>query len=185
MAANHVPSDQVPALSSQNIYTDPSYPNLFSSVDRYGNHSWEPQLSQHPTLAPAPAPSPSPQAWHHGTYAQQPFTALSQAYGNQPHSLRTASPYQYGQFSQQGAMPSYDQAPNVDPSLALDPNAVRQQQTSPYPMPMRNVAAQPHSVTVTPQALQQSTSSLQNIRPSASPFQVSALCTLYSITLCN
>ncbi len=169
MAANHVPSDQVPqALPGQNIYTDPSYPNLFSSVDRYGNPSWEAQLNHHTGLAP----SPSPQAWHHGTYTQQPFNAHSQAYGGQTPGLRTASPYQYGQFSQQGSIPSYDQASNVDPALALDPN-VRQQQQSPYPMPMRNVAPQSNPVTVTPQALQQGVAPLQNIRPSISPFQVS------------
>ncbi|CAO2655724.1 Nn.00g045270.m01.CDS01 [Neocucurbitaria sp. VM-36] len=167
MASNHVPSDQAP-MPGQNIYADPSYQNLFSSVDRYGTPSWDAQLNQHSGLAP----SPSTQTWHHGSFTQQPFSAISQPYGNQSQGLRTASPYQYGQFGQQGSVNNYGQASNVDPALGLDPNAIRQQQQSPYQMPMRNVTPQGQSGTVTPQALQQNATSVQNVRPSASPFQI-------------
>lgn len=171
MAPNHVPTDQGP-LQGQNIYTDPSYSNIFSSVDRYGTPSWDPQLNQqHSALAP----NPTTQSWHHGAYPQQPFNTPSQLYANHAQSgLRAASPYQYGQFTQQPAAGGYASNTTVDPSLGLDPNAVRQQQPSPYQMPMRNGTPQNHASTVTPQALQHSATSLQNIRPSASPFQVSS-----------
>jgi hypothetical protein len=168
MASNHVPSDQVP-LQGQSIYTDPSYQNLFSSVDRFGTAAWDAQLNQHSSLAPNNASS---QAWHHGSFPQQSYNAFSQPYGTQNHGLHTTSPYQYGQFGQQGSMTSYAQPSNVDPSLGLDPNALRQQQQSPYQMPMRNVTPQPHAGTITPQALQQNSVQVQNTRPSASPFQV-------------
>ncbi|KAH7083109.1 hypothetical protein BKA63DRAFT_143271 [Paraphoma chrysanthemicola] len=167
MAANHVPSDQVP-LQGQSIYTDPSYQNLFSSVDRYGTPAWDPQLGQHSGLAPSN--NTSGQAWHHGSFPQQSYNAFSQPYGTQNHGLHTASPYQYGQFGQQGSMTSYAQPSNVDPSLSLDPNALRQQH-SPYQMPMRNTTPQAHASTVTPQALQQSSAQVQNARPLASPYQ--------------
>jgi hypothetical protein len=172
MASNHVPSDQVP-LQGQSIYNDPSYQNLFSSVDRYGTPSWETQLNQHSGLAPNNAPA---QNWHHGSFPQQSYNTFSQSYNTQSQTngfQQTASPYQYGQFAQQGSMPNYAQPSNVDPSLGLDPNALRQQQHSPYPMPMRNATPQTHSGTVTPQALQHNGVQLQNARPAASPFQVS------------
>jgi hypothetical protein len=169
MASNHVPSDQVP-LQGQAIYNDPSYQNLFSSVDRYGTPSWESQLNQHSALAPN---NGSNQTWHHGAFPQQPYNAFSQSYGAQGNGFQTASPYQYGQFSQQGSMPSYAQSSNVDPSLGLDPAALRQQQQSPYQMPMRNTTPQGHANTVTPQALQHAAVQQQNTRPAASPFQVS------------
>lgn len=168
MASNHVPSDQA-SMPGQNIYVDPSYQTIFSSADRYGTPSWDAQLNQHSGLAP----NQSSQTWHHGSYTQQPFNALSQPYGSQSQGLRTASPYQYGQFGQPASISNYGQASNVDPALGLDPNAIRQQQQSPYQMPMRSATPQGHSGTVTPQALQHSATSLQNIRPSASPFQVS------------
>ncbi|KAJ4371244.1 hypothetical protein N0V83_004461 [Neocucurbitaria cava] len=156
-------------MPGQNIYVDPSYQTIFSSADRYGTPSWDAQLNQHSGLAP----NQSSQTWHHGSYTQQPFNALSQPYGSQSQGLRTASPYQYGQFGQPASMSNYGQASNVDPSLGgLDPNAIRQQQQSPYQMPMRSATPQGHSGTVTPQALQHSATSLQNIRPSASPFQI-------------
>jgi hypothetical protein len=169
MASNHVPSDQAP-LQGQSMYNDPSYQNLFSHVDRYGTPSWEAQLNQHSGLAPTNTPNPS-QAWHHGAFPQQqPYNAFSQPYTAQSNGFQTASPYQYGQFGQQTSMSSYTQPSNVDPSLGLDPAALRQQQQSPYQMPMRNLT--PHSGTVTPQALQQNGVQSQNSRPSASPFQV-------------
>ena len=171
MASNHVPSDQVP-LQGQNIYSDPSYQNLFSSVERYGTPSWDAQLNQNTGLPPN---NGSNQAWHHGSFPQQSYNAFSQSYGAQNHGFQTASPYQYGQFSQQGSMATYAQPSNVDPSLGLDPNALRQQQQSPYQMPMRNATPHAHSGTVTPQALQQNAVQLQNTRPTASPFQVSSL----------
>lgn len=169
MASNHVPSDQAP-LQAQNIYTDPTYQTLFAPTgDRYGTPSWDPQLNPQSGLA-QPA---TPQAWHHGSYTQQPYTTHSQPYGAQANGLRTASPYQYGQFAQQGPVANYGQASNVDPSLGLDPNTARQQQQSPYPMPMRHATPQGHSGTVTPQALQHNPAALQNPRPIASPYQVS------------
>jgi hypothetical protein len=168
MASNHVPSDQVP-MQGQNVYTDPSYQHLFPSVDRYGTPSWDAQLHQHNALPP----NTSAQSWHHGAYAQQPFSGSSQAYASQSHGLRTASPYQYGQFGQQGSLNSYGQQSNVDPALSMDPNAIRQQQQSPYQMPMRTQTPQGHTSTVTPQALQHSMPSLQQARPTASPYQVS------------
>jgi hypothetical protein len=175
MASNHVPNDQVP-LPGQNIYNDQSYQNLFSSVDRYGTPSWEAQLNQHSGLPPN---NGSGQNWQHGSFPQQqqqPYNAYSQSYSAQNNSYQqTASPYQYGQFGQQGPIANYTQPSNVDPSLGLDPNALRQQQHSPYPMPMRNATPQAHSGTVTPQALQQNGIQLQNSRPTASPFQVSTL----------
>jgi hypothetical protein len=70
-------------------------------------------------------------------------------------------------------MGTYAQGPNVDPTLGLDPNAIRQQQQSPYQMPMRTATPQGHTGTVTPQALQHNVPSLQNARPTASPYQVS------------
>jgi len=167
MASNHVPNEQVP-LQGQNIYSDPSYQNLFSSVDRYGTPSWEAQLHQQTGLAP----NASTQAWPHGSYPQQPYNAYSQSYGSQNTVFQTASPYQYGQFSQQGSIGSFGQPSNVDPALGLDPNGLRQQQPSPYQMPMRT--ATPQSGTVTPQALQQNAPQLQHTRPSASPYQVSS-----------
>ncbi|KAH7396813.1 hypothetical protein DE146DRAFT_51633 [Phaeosphaeria sp. MPI-PUGE-AT-0046c] len=168
--ANNVPSDHVP-LQGQNIYNDPPYQNLFSSVDRYGTPSWDTQLSQHSGLAPANA---STQAWHQGNYPQQPYNAYSQSYGTQGNGFQTTSPspYQYGQFPQQGSMPTYAQPSNVDPSLGLDPVTLRQQQQSPYTMPVRNATPQSHSGTVTPQALQHTAAPVQNVRPAVSPFQV-------------
>lgn len=69
-------------------------------------------------------------------------------------------------------MGNYGHPSNVDPSLGLDPAAIRQQQHSPYHMSLRNTTPQNHPTTVTPQALQQAVPSLQNTRPTASPFQV-------------
>ncbi|RMZ74676.1 c-x8-c-x5-c-x3-h type zinc finger [Pyrenophora seminiperda CCB06] len=168
MASNHVPSDQVP-IQGQNVYDAP-YQHLFSSVDRYGTPSWEAQLHQHSGLPPNASAG---QAWHHGSFnQQQPFNAISQSYGGQTQGLRTASPYQFGaQFSQQTTLGSYGQPSNVDPSLGLDPSTIRQQQQSPYQMPMRTVTPQGHGSTVTPQALQHNVASLQQARATATPQQ--------------
>ncbi|KAJ8105341.1 hypothetical protein OPT61_g10238 [Boeremia exigua] len=169
MASNHVPSDQVP-LQSQNIYADPSYSSFFpNNVERYGTPSWEAQLHQNATLTSGSAG----QTWH-GTYPQQSFNAQpygGQPQGGQPQAFQTASPYQYGQFTQNGSTGTFGHAA-VDPSLALNPNNLRQQQQSPYQMPVRNATPASQASTVTPQALQQNISTLQNARASASPFQV-------------
>lgn len=165
MASNHVPSDQVP-LQGQTIYTDPSYSNFFpNNVDRYGTPSWETQLHQSAALTPNAAN----QNWH-GAYPQQTFNA--QQYGGQPQAFRSPSPYQYGQFNQHGSTGTFNNNA-VDPSLSINPNGLRQQQQSPYPMPVRNATPSGQSSTVTPQALQQNIPTLQNARASASPFQVS------------
>lgn len=162
MASNHVPSDQVP-LQGQNIYTDPSYSNFFSNnVERYGTPSWDAQLHQNAALTPNSANS----NWH-GTYPQQAFNA--QQYGGQPQTFQTTSPYQYGQFNQHSSAGTYGA---VDPALAINPNGLRQQQQSPYQVPVRNVTPTNQASTVTPQALQQNISALQHARASASPFQV-------------
>ncbi|KAF3006843.1 hypothetical protein E8E13_010727 [Curvularia kusanoi] len=161
MASNHVPSDQVP-LQGQNIYTDPSYSSFFSNnVERYGAPSWDAQLHQNATLTPNSANS----NWH-GTYPQQAFNA--QQYGGQPQTFQTTSPYQYGQFNQHSSAGTYGA---VDPALAINPNGLRQQQQSPYQVPVRNATPNQAS-TVTPQALQQNISALQHARASASPFQI-------------
>lgn len=175
MASNHVPSDQMP-LQDQSIYTDasPYGQSIFSSnVDRYeATPSWDAQLNQHAGLAP---PHGSSNQWHQGSIPQQQsYNSFSQPYGTQGHAL--ASPYRYNQFGQQGSIPSYAQPSNVDPSLGLDPNALRHEQHSPYPMPMRNASPQTNSGTITPQALQQNSGQLPNARPLASPYQVSGPC---------
>jgi hypothetical protein len=161
MASNHVPSDQVP-LQGQNIYTDTSYSNFFpNNIERYGTPSWEAQLHQNTGLAP----SSTNQNWH-GTYPQQSFNSHGQSYAaQQPQAFRTA--YQYAQFNQHGS-PTFGHTTTVDPSLA----GLHQQQPSPYQMPVRNGTPSNQSGTVTPQALQQNISTLQNARHSASPFQV-------------
>jgi hypothetical protein len=168
MASNHVPSDQVPG---QSMYTDTSYQHLFSAGDRYSNPSWDAQLNQHAGLAPNNAAST--QAWQHGSYPQQPYSTHGQSYGTHTQAFPSASPYHYAHFGQSGSLSSYSQPSNVDPSLGLDPNALRQQQQSPYSMPMRNSTPQAHSSTVTPQALQHNPVLPQNNRPVASPYQVS------------
>ncbi|KAL5116404.1 hypothetical protein ACEQ8H_005752 [Pleosporales sp. CAS-2024a] len=171
MASNHVPSDQGP-LQGQSIYNDASYQSLFSSVDRYGTPSWDPQLTQHSGLPPNNA---STQAWHHGSFPpqqqpQQQYNAFGQSFNAQSNAFQqTPSPYQYGQFGQHPSVANYAQPSNVDPSLGLDPNALRQQQQSPYQMPVRNA---PHAATVTPQALQHNAAPVQNTRQAASPYQI-------------
>ncbi|KAF1931387.1 uncharacterized protein M421DRAFT_2879 [Didymella exigua CBS 183.55] len=163
MASNHVPSDQVP-LQGQSIYTDPSSFSFFpNNIERYGTPSWEAQLHQNTALTP----NSSNQNWH-GTYPQQVFNTHSQTYAGQTQAFRTASPYQYGQFTQHGTAGSFGHAGAVDPSLGLNPSGLRQQQQSPYPVPVRTATPSSQSGTVAPQALQQ----LQNARASASPFQV-------------
>lgn len=175
MAFNHVPSDQVP-LQGQNVYADPSYPNVFpNNVERYGTpSSWDAQLQQSAALTHN---SPN-QNWH-GTFTQQRFNPPRESYGGQTQAtqaFRTASPYQYGQFNQHGSAGTFGQTTTVDPSLALNPNGLRQQQQqqqSPYQMPVRNGTPSSTSGTLTPQVLQQNIATLQNTRASASPFQVS------------
>jgi hypothetical protein len=163
MASNHVPSDQVP-LQGQSIYTDPSYSNFFpNNVERYGAPSWEAQLHQTAALTP----NSTNQNWH-GSYPQQTFSA--QQYGGQPQAFQTASPYQYGQFSPHNSAGTFGA---VDPALSLNPNGLRQQQQSPYQMPVQNGTPSNQTSTVTPQALQHNITALQQARASSSPFQVS------------
>lgn len=70
----------------------------------------------------------------------------------------------------------------MDPSLGLDPSGLRQQQHSPYQMPVRN--ATPQSGTVTPQALQHIPTNVQISRLPASPFQVSSFIdTIFDVRL--
>ncbi|KAI8935154.1 hypothetical protein NX059_007747 [Plenodomus lindquistii] len=162
MAANHVPSDQ-----TQDIYAN-SYQHLFNSADRYGTPSWDSQLNQQTGLAT----NASGQHWHNGAFTQQSFPSHGQSYATQNPSARTPSPYQYGQFGQQGSIGNYGQSSNVDPSLGLDPSTIRQQQQSPYPMPMRHSTPQSQPGTITPQALQHNVASVQQHRPSTAPYQI-------------
>ncbi|KAF2689946.1 hypothetical protein K458DRAFT_289308 [Lentithecium fluviatile CBS 122367] len=166
MAPSHVPSEHLP-LQGQNIYTDPTYENLFP-VHQYGPQTWSSGQLNHPGLGPD---SSANQTWHHNTYPQQPFNQISQPYANQTHGHRTASPYQYGQFSNHGSVGSYGQGVNVDPALGVDPIAMRQTQQSPYQMNVQNAPSQTQTNTVTPQALQQGLA-VQNPRPVASSYQI-------------
>ncbi|KAF2261998.1 hypothetical protein CC78DRAFT_583102 [Lojkania enalia] len=143
MASNHVPSDHLP-LQGQSIYTDPNYENLFPSLDQYGTpSSWNAnhQLNHHQSgLVPQSQANPS---WQHGSFAQQPYGMAS--FGQNNNSFSTASPYSYSQFNSHGpvgnnnhgSIGNYAHQQAVDPSL-VDPVAVRQQQQSPYQMPVRN-----------------------------------------------
>ncbi|KAF1957050.1 hypothetical protein CC80DRAFT_412173 [Byssothecium circinans] len=166
MAPSHVPSEHLP-LQEQNIYTNPAFSNLpFTPSGDHFDAQWN--NGQLNGLAN------SSQTWHHNSYMpqQQPqaYNSISQSYQNQGQGLRTASPYQYNQFGNHASMPNYGHPTNVDPSLGLDANAVRQQQQSPYAVALQNGQSQTQSSTVTPQALQRSLA-VQHPRPTASPYQ--------------
>ncbi|KAF2003743.1 hypothetical protein P154DRAFT_428519 [Amniculicola lignicola CBS 123094] len=158
MAPSHVPNEQLPIMG-QNMYTDPSYENLFPSVDQFATSSpWNPAQPNHhhPGLVQQHqqgVPAPNGASWHHNL--PQSYASISQPYGGPQNGYQTASPYQYGQFGNHGTMGSYATQPNVDPSLVDHQAALRQQQQSPYQMPMRNVTPQAQPNTVAPQALQQ------------------------------
>jgi len=171
MAPSHVPSEHLPLQGQNNIYTDAAYDNLFPA-NQFGAQPWNPPQLNHSGLG---SDNPSTQTWHHNPYTQQPFSQLSQPFASQGHAHRTASPYQYGQFTNHGSVPNYGHAVNVDPSLGVDPNAMRQQQQSPYQMNVQSAPSQTQTSTVTPQALQQSLA-VQNPRPAASSYQVSLRC---------
>jgi len=158
-------------MPPQNIYTDAAYTSLFNAADRYGTPSWDQQLGQQSGLGP----TPSGQPWHNPAFTQHSFSSHSQPYPAQNPSAHTPSPYQYGQFGQQGSLGTYGQASNVDPSLGLDPSAIRQQQDSQYPMPMRQQStSHTQPGTVTPQALQHSAPSTHQGRATLSPYQSTA-----------
>ncbi|OAG12073.1 uncharacterized protein CC84DRAFT_1080335 [Paraphaeosphaeria sporulosa] len=145
MAPTHVPGEQLPP-QGQNLYTNSPYPNIYS-VDQYDAQSWNGQL-QHAALVPDNSQAQT-QTWHHNTYPAQPYSQINSPYGNQGLTNRTASPYQYGQFGSHNAPASYGHAANVDPSLSVNPNVMRQQPQSPYqPQP------QGRPNIVTPQSLQ-------------------------------
>jgi hypothetical protein len=182
MAPSHVPSEHLPLPGPNTLYNDPGYENLFPA-NQFAAQPWNPPQLNHTGLAPD---SSGPQTWHHNPYSQQPFNQISQPYANQGHAHRTASPYQYGQFSNHGTVSNYGHAANVDPSLGVDPNAMRQQQQSPYQMNVQNTPSQTQTSTVAPQALQQSLAVqnpvqnpvqnvVQNPRPAATSYQVSLL----------
>ncbi|KAF2737072.1 hypothetical protein EJ04DRAFT_135582 [Polyplosphaeria fusca] len=161
MAPNHVPTDHLP-FQGQNMFSDPNYDSFLQSMDQYGTQPWN---SAHLNNQPVshPVNSPAAPAWPN-SFPQQAYGALNQPY-------QTPSPYQYGQFSNAGPVPSYGQASAVDPSL-VDPSSLRQQQQSPYQMPARNPTPNGQSQTVAPQALQHGVSSASNPPKAASPFQM-------------
>jgi hypothetical protein len=178
MAPSHVPSEHLP-LQGQTIYNDPNYAtNLFPpAADQYAAQPWN--NAQLNGLVSSANPN---QSWHHNAYLQQPPQqqqpqqhqpqAYTQPYQTQTQGLRTASPYQYGQFGNHDSMPNYGHSALVDPSLGIDATAMRQQQQSPYAAGLQNGTPSVHSNTVAPQALQQGTA-VQIPRSTSSPYQVS------------
>jgi hypothetical protein len=174
MAPSHVPHDHHP-LQGQNIYNDPTFDNLFSATadQQYGTSSWnQSHLAQHHTsLVPNVSAAPS---WQHNAYPQQAYNAISQPYPSATHNYQTASPYQYSPYNNHGPLGNYAHSPAVDPSLGLDPIAMRQQQQSPYQIPLRNPTPQGQPGTVTPQALQQNPA-LPHAHAISSPYQVSII----------
>jgi hypothetical protein len=172
MAPSHVPTDHH-SLQGHAIYSDSTFDNLFpaGADHQYGNTSWnQPHLAQHHTsLAPNVSAAPS---WQHSAYPQQSYNAISQPYTGATHTYQTSSPYQYSPYSNHGPLGNYTHSPVVDPALGVDPMAIRQQQQSPYQIPLRNPTPQGQPGTVTPQALQQNPA-LQHARAISSPYQVS------------
>jgi hypothetical protein len=167
MAPSHVPNDHHP-LQGQNIYTDPSYENLFSRASQYGAApSWDQFNQSHVGLLPQASNS---QTWHHSPLPQQTYNPHGPSYVNPAQAYQNTPAYQYGQFNSHGSVSSYRQPPAVDPTLGQDPVTARQQQQSPYQQ-MRAVAPQGQP-TVAPQALQRNGDSLPNGRGTPS-FQVS------------
>ncbi|KAF2449633.1 hypothetical protein P171DRAFT_440114 [Karstenula rhodostoma CBS 690.94] len=172
MAPSHVPGEQLPP-QGQNLYTNSPYQNIYS-VDQYDAQSWNSQL-QHAALVPD---NPQTQTWHHNTYPAQPYSQISSPYVNQGLTSRTASPYQYGQFGNHAAAANYAHAANVDPSLSVNPGAMRQQQPSPYQLSAQTTPPQARPNTVTPQSLQhglqaqdpRATTSYQVPKPTAETF---------------
>lgn len=131
------------------MYNTSPYQSIYS-VDQYDAQSWNNQL-QHAALVPDNPATPS---WHHNSYPSQQYNQISSPYVNQGQTHRTASPYQYGQFANPTASPSYGHAASVDPSLGVNPNAMRQQQHSPYQLAAQTAPPQSRPSTVTPQSLQ-------------------------------
>jgi hypothetical protein len=171
MAPSHVPHDHHP-LQGQNIYNDSTFDLFPASADQqYSTPSWnQAHLAQHhASLAPNVSAAPS---WQHNAYPQQAYNAISQPYTSATHTYQTASPYQYSPYGNHGSLGNYAHSPVVDPALGLDPMAMRQQQQSPYQIPVRNPTPQAQPGTVTPQALQQNPA-LSHARAISSPYQVS------------
>lgn len=160
------PSDHHP-LQEQNLYTTPTYEQLFPRSAQYGaTPSWDQFNQSHSNLLPQASAA---QSWQQNPISHQPYTS---PYGNPNHGYQTAPAYQYQQYNSHGPMSNYGHPPTaIDPTLGKDPVVARQQQQSPYQQVMRNTAQQGQP-TVTPQALQQSAVSLPHSRPSGSPFQV-------------
>ncbi|KAF2468607.1 uncharacterized protein BDR25DRAFT_56118 [Lindgomyces ingoldianus] len=164
MAQNHVPSDHL-SMPTQNIYTDPSYDNLFGNVDQYGTPPWsQSQLNPHnPGFVQSGHQTSNSPSWPH-TFSQQSYNAIGHGYPN-----ASPSPYQYGQFGNHAAVGSYAHSPVVDPAL-VDPMAMRRH--SPYQIPSRNATPQGQPSTVAPQALQQNVAPVSNAAKTVSSFQV-------------
>ncbi|KAF2110591.1 hypothetical protein BDV96DRAFT_500922 [Lophiotrema nucula] len=171
MASNHVPNNHI-SPQGQTIYTDPNYESLFpgASVDQYGNQlSWPSHQPQNRQAQGSPTP------WQHNTFAQQqssPYGTANPSFPPSSNVYQTSQPYQYGnQFGSHGAVGAYSHPTSIDPNL-MDQMALRQQQQSPYNMPMRNATPTGQSRTVTPQVLQHGTPSLPNSQSSGSPYQI-------------
>lgn len=161
MAPSHVPNGHLQHVG-QDIYTNPSYQNLYPS-DQFAAQPWNNAQPWHPntTYSQPPVP-PQPQS----------YTPMNQPYPNQGQAVRTASPYQYGQFDNRSTLVNYSHNANIDPSLSVDSNLMRQQQHSPYAVGAQNRPPQTQSSTVTPQVLQHNLA-VQAPRTVSSPYQVS------------
>lgn len=151
------------------MYTNSPYQNIYS-VDQYDAQPWNSQL-QHAALVPD---NNQAQSWHHNAYPPQPYNQISSPYVNQTQTNRTASPYQYGQFGNHASPANYAHAAaNVDPSLSVNPNVMRQQQQSPYQLAAQNTPPQARPNTVTPQPLQHGLSPQAQDPRAAASYQVS------------
>ena len=148
MAPSHVPGEQLP-LQGQSMYNTSPYQSIYP-VDQYDAQAWNNQL-QHAALVPDASAT---QPWHPNTYSGQQYNQITSPYVNQGQTHRTASPYQYGQFGNHVAPTNYGHAAPVDPSLGVNPNAMRQQQQSPYQLAAQSTPPQSRPNTVTPQSLQ-------------------------------
>ena len=167
MAPTHVPGEQLPP-QGQNLYTNSPYGQNMYNVDQYDAQPWNTQLQQ-ATLVPDGSQT---QTWHHNNpYPAQPYTQISSPYVNQGLANRNASPYQYGQFTNHAAPTNYGHAANVDPSLSVNPNVIRQQQQQQQQQSSYQPQPQSRPSTVTPQSLQHA----QDPR-AATSYQVSDQC---------
>ncbi|ORX96504.1 hypothetical protein BCR34DRAFT_607620 [Clohesyomyces aquaticus] len=166
MAQNHVPSDHL-TMSTQSIYNDPSFENLYPTIDQFGAHTWNSSQIGNPGagFVQQGHPSSSAPVWPPNSFPQQTYNAIGHGYSN-------PSPYQYGQFGNHTPpVASYAHSPVLDPAL-VDPLGMRRG-PSPYQLPSRHGTPQGQSGTVAPQALQQNATAMASVNAlkSVSSFQ--------------